>query len=134
MLQLHDSVVLTLFFTYPLIREILNLYTTSTKSNHNQGVCRIVFNDFKDFKPFFSCFSRFSGKYITSFQGLQFDCISYKALRFEFFKTEIHVRKFQSIKTIYSRIYFSFQGFQGNFLDSAWFSRSSRQPDNYNLI
>ena len=31
-----------------------------------------------------------------------------------------------SIKTIYSKIYFLFQGFQGNLLDSAWFSRFSK--------
>ena len=59
------------------------------------------------FEPFFSCFSRFSGKYIASFQGFQLKKNFNKALRFsqhsEFFETEIHVRKFQSIKTIYSK-------------------------------
>ena len=46
-------------------------------------------------------FSRFSGKYIASFQGFQSDNISYTALHLsysEFFEKEIHVRKFNQYK------------------------------------
>ena len=47
--------------------DLFDEYSFTENTLINQGVYRIIFNDFKVFLTIFSCFLRFLGKYIASF-------------------------------------------------------------------